>query len=269
MKYPRIVSLLLVFFVMLFSGGCGKEIEKPPVEDVKINRPTESFLKYGEDNNTIVELKKINPSVWIHTSYCDYDHDGTLVPANGLVVITSKGLVLIDTPWTDEQMESLDKLAKESFNVGIKKAFITHAHQDRLGGVGYLNKNGIETVTLKRVVTKAEELGLPVPKTGIDADEYVEKIDDTEFELFYPGEGHSSDNTVVWINKYNLLFGGCLIQEEGASSLGNVSEANVKEWPLSIQKIKDRYPTIDVVVPGHGEWGDSGLIDYTLELFEK
>ena len=87
------------------------------------------------------------------------------------------------------------------------------------------------------------------------------------FEVFYPGAGHTVDNTVVWIPEHRVLFGGCLVKEQRAVTLGNTAEADVDAWPVSLEAVARRYPTADVVVPGHGAWGDLGLVDHTSSLF--
>lgn len=45
-----------------------------------------------------VELRRLRPGVWIHTSHYVFP-DGSVIPANGLVVKERGGLVLIDTAW--------------------------------------------------------------------------------------------------------------------------------------------------------------------------
>lgn len=38
------------------------------------------------------------------------------------------------------------------------------------------------------------------------------------------------------------------------------------EWPLSIQKVINRYPDVKLVVPGHGKVGDISLLTHTQKL---
>lgn len=266
-KFTFLTLALAAFFIISCTGEKSQPSTPKPTEKIDLKIPDEAFLKIGEDASNIVEMSKINQSVWIHTTYSNYN--GSLVPSNGLVVLTDNGLVLVDTPWTDKQMESLDKLCRESFNIGIGKAIVTHAHADRIGGAGYLRKAGVSVTSLKRVADKAAELGFVVPDDVIEGDEALVEVDDTQFEIYFPGEGHTSDNTVVWIKKYDLLFAGCIVKEQGVTSLGNISEANLDEWPKSLNKLVERYESVAIVVPGHGQWGDKSLIDYTLGLFEE
>ncbi len=264
-RFQRITALCLTLAILIMLSACRQNVEPPKEETIK--RPNESFLKYGETNETIVELSKVTNSLWVHTSYSE--ENGILVPANGLIVVTDNSLVLIDTPWTNKQMESLDHLVREAFNVGFSKAIVTHAHSDRMGGAAYLRENNISIASLKIVAETAEKNGFIVPDQVSEGDSVVLDIDDTEFELFFPGEGHSPDNTVVWVEKHNTLFAGCIVKEIGANSLGNTTEANLAEWSTSIEMIKERYENADIVIPGHGQWGDTSLLDYTLELLNE
>lgn len=63
------------------------------------------------------------------------------------------------------------------------------------------------------------------------------------------------------------MFGGCLIKEVDANK-GYLGDANLKEWSNTVEKIKKEYPNVAIVVPGHGEFGDEKLLDYTIRLFK-
>lgn len=261
----RAIALFISVTMLITFSACQQEVQPPKKEPIK--RPDEAFLKYGETNETIVELSKVNNSVWVHTSY--FEENGVLIPSNGLIVVTESGLVLIDTTRTGKQMESLDKLVHEAFNASFKEAIVTHAHPDRLGGASYLIKKNIPIASLEIVAKTAEKRGFIVPDQVSKGDSAALDIDNTLFEIYYPGEGHAPDNTVVWIDKYNVFYGGDLIMEYGASSLGDITGSNVYDWPASIKAVQERYPEIEIVIPSHGQWGDTSLIDYTLELLEE
>ncbi len=261
----RAAALCLAGLLFIMISACQIGNKKPSQEP--LTRPSESFLKYGETNETIVELTKVNNSVWVHTSY--QEENGALIPTNGLIVLTDKSVVLIDTPWTDQQMVSLDKLIHEAFNGNITSALITHTHQHSLGGMGYLKKQKIPVSCLEVVAEAAKLKGFTVPDQVNEGDSAILKVDNTEFELYYPGEGATPDNTVVWIDKYNVLFGGCLIRQYGADSLGDTTASNISLWPETLEKVMVEYDDMEIIVPSQGQWGDKSLIDYTLELFEE
>jgi metallo-beta-lactamase class B len=70
----------------------------------------------------------------------------------------------------------------------------------------------------------------------------------------------------VYFPKENVLFGGCLIKEVNVSK-GYLGDANVADWPATVEKIKKEYPHVQLVVPGHGEHGNKELLDCTIHLF--
>lgn len=51
--------------------------------------------------------------------------------------------------------------------------------------------------------------------------------------------------------------------------MGNTEDGSLDDWPLSVQKIIDKYPAINKVVPGHGKSGGTELLTHTKELLKK
>ena len=47
-------------------------------------------------------------------------------------------------------------------------------------------------------------------------------------KVFYPGPGHTSDNITVGIDGTDIAFGGCLIKDSKAKSLGNLGDADTE-----------------------------------------
>ncbi|MCX6150533.1 MAG: subclass B1 metallo-beta-lactamase [Ignavibacteriales bacterium] len=213
-----------------------------------------------------VELRKINDSVWIHTTYKLYN--GYPTPSNGLVVVTALGLVLIDTPWDNPQTEELIKICKEKFNKYFVLAIITHCHEDRIGGISSLKKNNIRVISSALTAKLAKEKGYETPYAFTKSDTLL-VVDKTIFELYYPGAAHTIDNIVVWLPNFKLLFGGCMFKSEMSESLGNIADADVKEWSKSIKNVVDKFPDIKAVIPGHGKWGGRNLILHTLALLKR
>ena len=63
------------------------------------------------------------------------------------------------------------------------------------------------------------------------------------------------------------MFGGCLIKELDASK-GYLGDASVADWSSTVERVKKEYPNVKIVVPGHGEYGNNKLLDYTINLFK-
>ncbi len=252
--------LMICSFVLAGFSACAKNPDKPAGEDMVV-----TFEKFGTEPNT-VELSKINDKLWVHTTYENYN--GYKTPSNGLLVITTEGLVLVDTPWNNEQTKALIENAESTYKKEFVMAVITHAHQDRIGGIDTLLEEGIDVKSIDLTVEEAEKNGFAKPTALLDYDTKF-TVGDTEIETYYPGEGHSRDNITVWLPKYRVLFGGCLIKSLDSTNLGSITSANVEEWPNSIHRVLDRYSEAEVVVPGHGLWGNLDLVKHTLELFDK
>ena len=212
-----------------------------------------------------VELTKVTDQIWLHTSYQIYN--GYTTPSNGLVVVSKKGLIMIDTCWDNESTGELLKLATDKFKQKFVLAVITHGgHADRIGGIDTLLQQGIEVISTKQVAQTAVEAGFkpPLPKLEQTSDF---EIGEVKIETYYPGAGHSVDNLIVWFPDSKVLFAGCLIKSLDANNLGNLADASVKEWPNSLKNLLKKYPDAKLVIPGHGNWGDNSLISHTLELF--
>lgn len=257
----RLFILFLCVLTAFMLAGCTKGDAKSV--DVVSN---DEKLISGTDDSNYIELSKINDNVWVHTSYKDYN--GSRTPSNGMVVITSQGLVLVDTPWNNEQTKELLKLTKEKFKQDVKLAIITHAHEDRIGGIDTLLENNIDVRSTKLTAQLAAKAGYKEPSPALDENPSIE-IGDASIEVFYPGEGHSSDNITVWLPQYRVLFGGCIIKSLESQDIGSSADANLTQWPESVRKVQEEYPNAQIVIPGHGKWGSNKLINNTLELLEK
>jgi len=80
------------------------------------------------------------------------------------------------------------------------------------------------------------------------------------------GTAHTTDNVDAWLPKQRILFGGCLVKSLDAQSLGNTSDGDLTAFPATLKKLKKAYQNAKIVVPGHGDWGGTKLIDHTLKL---
>ena len=219
-----------------------------------------------------VELRQISSHVWIHTSYGMVS--GTLTDAHGVIIVNNHKIVLVDTCWTNEQTASLLKQINDKFHDPISLAIITHAHDDRIGGIDTLQKNGIKTISTALTAQKAYIAGFskPLPELDPKLTEFNLKGSgsaDFKIEVLYPGPGHTEDNITVWIPADHVLFGGCLIKAMEWDSLGYLADAFIDKWASSVQALQLRYPDAEIVVPGHGNTGNVLLLQHTIDLVNK
>lgn len=209
-----------------------------------------------------VKLKKLTDNVYQHISYKRVEQWG-FIGASGLVVINGKQAHMIDTPWTTKGTEQLIEWI-EAKGLILKSAVVTHFHDDASGDIPLLNDLEIKTyaTTLTNKLLKLNQKEVSSDEISSNAFEFIDGI----ASVFYPGAGHTEDNIVVWLPNEKILFGGCFVKSLGNKHLGYTGDANISEWPNSIQQVIDRYPDVRLVVPGHGKIGDISLLTHTQAL---
>jgi len=74
---------------------------------------------------------------------------------------------------------------------------------------------------------------------------------------------------VVWFGKEKILFGGCFVKSTDADDLGFLGDANTQEWPASMQKTINKFPSPRYVIPGHQGWTNKESPIHTLDLLHK
>ncbi len=217
--------------------------------------------------NNDIQLTLLQDSIFIHTTWHNSENYGR-VPSNGMVIIKKGQAIMIDTPMDNEETRQLAVFLKDSLHVSLVKHIAGHYHADCIGGLEYLQNQGVESIANSMTVKKCNELGLPVPSTSFD-DSLKFSFNGLQIVCRYFGGGHSADNIVVWIPEKQILFGGCLVKPSGAKGLGNIHDAVLDEWDTTIEKILASYPGIKTVIPGHGAYGDRELLYHTIELVRK
>lgn len=211
-----------------------------------------------------ITLTQVSPHTWVHTSLADLDGFPG-VSSNGLVVISGSEALLLDTPANDAQTESLVRFLADSLHVRVTQFVPNHWHADCMGGLGYLQSQGVVSYANRMTINAARGVGKPVPDHGF-AKSLTRKVGDVKVVCRYEGGGHTRDNMVAWIPSEGVLFGGCLVKDAKATWIGNTSDADMAGWPGTMKRVCKRYKKAAVVVPGHGLWGGTELLTHTLEL---
>jgi metallo-beta-lactamase class B len=210
------------------------------------------------DGARAVDASYLNKQVVVHRST-----DANRVTANGLILITKGGLLLVDTAWTDSQTEAILRWGEANLKGPWIGAVITHDHVDRAGGIGALMGRGIPVAALDLTVAKLAGRGVRNVSTLFTAQTGVFQ-DPRGFEAFYPGPGHAADNMVVRVG--SVLFAGCFLKSNEAKDLGFTGAADLPAWPASIRRLRDKYGRM-TIVPGHGPVDREGAAyQHTLDL---
>jgi metallo-beta-lactamase class B len=205
--------------------------------------------------------------------------------------------VLVDTPHESTGTRALLGWIDSTFGELEMVAINTGWHQDNLGGNEYLRSSGIDIygpdrtadlltlrgAELKEILLEStrdledqryyesyRQLELLPPNKLFPVEEGLKlEIGDEVFEVFFPGESHTVDNTVVYLDRRQILFGGCMVLAMQSQRPGFIEHANMYEWPLSIKKVIDKFPLCKIVVPGHGLPGDISLLYHTIDILDR
>jgi len=224
-----------------------------------------AFSVAGQAKTGRLEVTQLTGDYYIYTTYRPLN--GTPFPANGLYLVTEAGVVMIDTPWDTTQIQPLLELIKVKHNCNVLMCIATHSHDDRTGGLEYLRKKGVRTYTssLTNEISKAK--GNKLAEFLFDKDT-VFTIANYSFQTYYGGPGHTKDNIVIWFEEDRILYGGCLVKSTDATDLGYLTDADLKAWPTTIRKIKQKVLRPSYIIPGHQGWGSNAALDHTLRLLD-
>lgn len=217
---------------------------------------------YKTSNLIVTQISK---NSFTHISYKQTNDFGN-VPCNGLIVRDSNEVIIFDTPTNNKSAEELIKWITEKLHCKINAVIPTHFHDDCLGGLKAFDDNNIPSYANIKTIELAKENNLVVPKNGF-ADTLTLKVGNEIITIKFFGEGHTKDNVIGYFPSENIMFGGCLVKELKAGK-GYLGDANVANWSNTVEKVKIEYPNVKIVIPGHGEYGTSKLLDYTIKLFK-
>jgi metallo-beta-lactamase class B len=221
---------------------------------------------FGQVENAKLKISHLTGDFYIYTTYNTYE--GNLLPANGMYLVTNNGVVMFDTPWDTTQFQPLLDSIKLKHNKKVLLCIATHWHSDRTEGLEYYKQQGIKTYTtsltdeLSRRNNKKRAQLLMSKDTVFNMEQY-------SFETYYPGEGHTADNIVIWFGKEKILYGGCLIKGADAKNLGYLGDANVTEYATTLKKVQAKCLNPKFIIISHSDWNNRNSLKHSLKLAEK
>lgn len=217
---------------------------------------------YQSDNLIITQISE---NTFEHTSFLQTQDFGN-IPCNGLIVSNNNEAIIFDATNNDKSSEELINWIEQTLNYKINAIIATHFHDDCLGGLNAFDEKNIPSYAYFKTIELAKENNLAIPKNSFK-DSLILKAGSEKVIAKFFGEGHTKDNVVGYFPSEDIMFGGCLIKELDASK-GYLGDANVTDWSTTIEKVRKEYPNVNIIVPGHGEYGNKKLLDYTINLFK-
>jgi metallo-beta-lactamase class B len=216
--------------------------------------------------NRSLNISHLTGDFYIYTTYGSYE--GNPVPANSMYLVTSKGVVLFDTPWDSTQFQPLLDSIKYKHNKNVVMCISTHFHEDRTAGLEFYRRKGIKTFTTEQT-DKISKVRNEKRAEFLIHNDTIFTIGQHIFQTYYGGEGHSPDNIVIWFDKEKILYGGCLVKSMETEDLGNLSDANVKAWSSTIKRIQHKFRNPNYIIPGHYDWQSTESLTHTLNLIQQ
>jgi metallo-beta-lactamase class B len=221
---------------------------------------------FGQNKTGRLEISHLTGDFYVYTTYGTYR--GVSVPANSMYLITSKGVVLFDTPWDTTTFQPLLDSIRIRHHKEVILCIATHFHEDRTAGLEFYREKGIRTYTTKQTDSFSAKRNEKRAEFLMYKDT-VFTIGQHSFRTYYGGQGHTPDNIVIWFDQEKILYGGCAVKSVEAEDLGNLSDANVKEWDATIRKIMDQFKNPNYIIPGHQDWNSREALTHTLKLIQE
>lgn len=237
------------------------------------------------DNDMVI--REIQPGFYIVIHSFPWPHNSLLVE------MQNSDILLVDTPYTPEATTELLKWETAKFGKRNIIAINTGYHYDNLGGNGALIAAGAKIYGSDVIPAMVSRRGEPLRTltlswlTDAKYSRYYEAHKNLKYVppstlyplqtgltlnfgnesvvIYYPGPTHTPENVVVYFKERKVLFGGCMIL--ASDSVGNTADADMAEWPKSIEKLGQF--KVDLLIPGHGDRMDPQLIDHTLDVLAK
>ena len=212
----------------------------------------------------ILQIVQVSPNAFVHISYLQTESFGK-VGCNGMILRDGGEVIVMDTPANEADSKELLSYIEKELKCKTVGVVVTHFHEDCLGGLKEFHARQIPSYANMTTIDLARENKLTLPQNGFEQSLEL-KVGNKQVINEYLGQGHTVDNIVSYFPAEGVLFGGCLIKCIGASK-GYLGDANIAEWPQTVEKVKARFEKATIIIPGHGESGGRDLLDFTAELF--
>jgi len=149
----------------------------------------------------------------------------------------------------------------------VRAVIVNHFHDDCIGGLKAFHDRDIPSYATTLTQYLAIKDSAVVPTYGFEGKKILWLFDRMVI-LEFSGEAHTEDNIIAYIPSEKVLFGGCMVKSLRADK-GNTTHANLFMWPETVKKVRKKYKSAEIVIPGHGQPGGLELLDYTIRLFSK
>lgn len=218
--------------------------------------------------NNDLEITRITEHGYVYTAWVDMGEWGR-IGCNGLVIVNEGNAFLMDTPTLESQTVELAKWLEKNLDAKFESFAPGHWHDDCVGGLAWLNLEGVKTYALDLtnaiLASRGAEQALESFKDSLTL-----SVGGIEVQLHFLGGGHATDNIVAWVPSEKILFGGCMLKDNNSTNIGNTSDAApLEEWLRTVQGVEEKFPDATTIIPGHGNHGGKEIFTRTKEIINK
>lgn len=220
----------------------------------------------AQQPETGLKITHLTGDFYSYTTYNTYEE--SQVPANGMYLVTSNGVVMFDTPWDTTQFQPLLDSIQLKHNKRVVLCFATHWHSDKTAGLEYYRQQGIKTYT----TALTDELSKKNNKKRAEflmTKDTVFHVGQYSFETYYPGEGHTADNIVIWFKKEKILYGGCLIKGVDDETLGYLGDANVTAYEATLKNVQKKCRKPAFIIIAHSDWKNINSLQHSIKMAKE
>jgi glyoxylase-like metal-dependent hydrolase (beta-lactamase superfamily II) len=218
------------------------------------------FASTGDLSEKSVSFTEVGPDLYAYTAQGD--------PNSGIIV-GDDGCMVIDAQATPAMAEHVIARVRSVTDKPIKYVVLSHYHAVRVLGASAYRAEGIiasqgtyELIVERGEQDKASEIGrfprlfrgedsippgLTWPTMTFETGMSV-FLGKREVKLFHLGAGHTAGDIVAWVPDSQVMFSGDLVEYHSACYCG---DAHLREWPLTLEAIRDFAP--EALVPGRGD----------------
>ncbi|MGY3803472.1 subclass B2 metallo-beta-lactamase [Pigmentibacter ruber] len=222
-----------------------------------------------------LSIKKLKDAVYVV-------EDDYFYKENSMFYIGEEHITVVGATWSNDTALLLANEIKKISNKPIKEVINTNYHPDRAGGNLYWKSIGATIISTqltydlmqqdwknvidftKKSISDYPRLPFILPTKIMPSDF---QLQNGKIKSIYLGPSHTKDGIFIYFPKEEILYGNCILKEK----LGNLSYADLDEYPKTLQKLKNLNLKISYIVAGHDSpiHEGSGLIDHYLSLLEK
>lgn len=187
------------------------------------------------------------------------------------VVVTTKGVVLVDSGGTYQGAQKINELIKTVTDQPVVKVINSGGQDHRWLGNGFFKKQGAQIIASEKAIVDQKArtqdqffmLGNLVGDAGLKGTDavyadktFVEKLTfkqgETNFEIYHVGQAHTPGDSFIWLPQKKVMFTGDIVYVERMLGVG--PQSNSKSWINVFKAMADYKPKH--IIPGHGKATD-------------